>query len=434
MISNVNKMQTVILAGGIGNRVFPLAVNTPKPMFKLLGKPLILFVIETLKEAGLRDLIIVTGHNSEKIKNYLKNGEKWNVNIRYTYQEKALGQANALETTEDLVEDDFFVINADDVFESSLIKGMMSHYKKTNADIILSCKPVHDTWKWGIIKLKDERVEKIVEKPLKGQEPSNLSVLGVYILKRNIFKYIKKTKVSDHQYEASIQKIIDDGDFVTAYRHEGFFAAFKYPWDLFTINEYLMKKNITKPIIEEDVNVSEKAQIEGNVWIRKGVKIFENTIIRGPCYIGSNSFIGNNCLILNHSSLGDNCVVGFASEVKHSIIGDNCWFHTNYIGNSIISDDCSFGARTVTANLRFDEKTVKLKIDRKEIDSGLSKLGVIMGDECKTGIGSCIMPGIRVGPNSIVGPNVCLYDDLEPNQKIFVHKNNYVKIRIKTGI
>jgi len=170
------------------------------------------------------------------------------------------------------------------------------------------------------------------------------------------------------------------------------------------------------------------------VWIRKGVKIFENTIIRGPCYIGSNSFIGNNCLILNHSSLGDNCVVGFASEVKHSIIGDNCWFHTNYIGNSIISDDCSFGARTVTANLRFDEKTVKLKIDRKEIDSGLSKLGVIMGEGCKTGISSCMMPGIRVGPNSIVGPNVCLYDDLEPNQKIFVHKNNYVKIRIKTGI
>ena len=425
-------MQTVILAGGIGNRVFPLAVNTPKPMFKLLGKPLILYVIETMKEAGLNDFIIVTGHNSEKIKDFFEDGKKFGVSIEYTYQKEALGQANALETTKELVEDCFFTVNADDVFESSLIKGMIKHYNNANSDIVLSCKPVKDTWKWGIIKLDGEKVKKIVEKPPKGVEPSNLAVIGAYILTKNIFKYFKKTPVSDHQYEDAIQRFIDDKNNVTAYRYNGFFTAYKYPWDLFAINKYLMSKHVKETIIEEDADISERAQIEGAVWIRKGTKILENTSIKGPCYIGLNTIIGNNCLVWNNASIGNNCVVGYASEIKHSIIGDDCWFHTNYIGDSIISDDCSLGARTVTANLRFDEKNITSKINNKEVDSGLFKLGAIMGDSCKTGINSCIMPGVKIGPNSIVGPNVCLYDDLEPNQIILVNKNSYMKKEVKT--
>ena len=66
-------MQTIILAGGEGKRVFPLAANRPKPMFKLLGKPLIHHVIDTLKEAGLKDYVVVVGHRGEQIKDYLKD-------------------------------------------------------------------------------------------------------------------------------------------------------------------------------------------------------------------------------------------------------------------------------------------------------------------------------------------------------------------------
>ena len=91
-------MQTILLAGGEGKRVFPLAVNRPKPMFKLLGKPLIHHVIDNLKEAGLKDYIVVTGHRGEKIKDYLKDGSKLGVNINYTVQKKPLGMADALKT------------------------------------------------------------------------------------------------------------------------------------------------------------------------------------------------------------------------------------------------------------------------------------------------------------------------------------------------
>ena len=427
-------MQAVVLAGGIGKRVFPLAVNKPKPMFKVLGKPLIQYVIETMKDAGLKDLIIVTGHGSDQIKGFFGDGSDLGVNMRYTHQKEALGTANALETTKDLVEDNFFVLNADDIFEGSLIRDMVKLFKKTGAEIVLSCKPVEETWRWGIIKVENEKVTEIVEKPPKGQEPSNLAVIGAYIMTKRIFDYYERIPVSDHQYEDAIQAFIKDKNVVRAVRYDGFFSAYKYPWDLFTINEYLMDKHIGKRMIEDEVSISEKAQIEGNVWIRRGTRILEGACVRGPSYIGSSSVIGNNSLVWNHSSIGDNCVVGFSSEIKNSLIGDNCWFHTNYIGDSIISDNCSFGAGTITANFRFDEKSVVLKVNGRKIDSGREKLGVIMAEDCKTGVNSCLSPGVRVGPHSIVGPGVCLYSDLEPNKIILIDKKSYVKRENKIAV
>ncbi|MDH5635849.1 MAG: sugar phosphate nucleotidyltransferase, partial [Candidatus Bathyarchaeota archaeon] len=372
-----------------------------------------------------KDFIIVIGHNGEQIREYLADGSKLGVNIDYTVQKEALGMANALETTKDLVEDNFFVVNADDIFESSLIKEMTKQLKEGSADIVLSCKPVEETWKFGIIRVEDDKVIDFVEKPPRGQEPSNLAVVGVYILPKRIFDYYKKISVSDHQYEDAIQKFIQDKNVVRAVSYDGFFAGYKYPWDLFTINKHLMDTRIKKQTIEDDVEISERTQVEGNVWIRRGTRILEGACIRGPCYIGANSFIGNNSLVWNYSSIGNNCVVGFSTEIKNSLIGDDCWFHINYIGDSIVSDNCLFGAGTITANFRFDEKNVKARIEGKEVDSGTDKLGAIVGDNCKTGINACLSPGVKIGPHSIVGPNVDLQNDLKPGKIIFVDKKSY---------
>jgi UDP-N-acetylglucosamine diphosphorylase/glucosamine-1-phosphate N-acetyltransferase len=427
-------LQTIILAGGTGKRVFPLAVNKPKPMFKILGKPLIQHVIETLKKAGLKDFVVVIGHNGEQIKEYLADGGKLGVKIEYTVQKEALGMANALETVKDQAEDHFFVVNADDVFESSLMKEMIRQFKESSADILLSCKPVEETWKFGIIRIEDDKVVDFVEKPPRGQQPSNLAVVGVYLLTKRIFDYYKRIPVSDHQYEDAIQEFIQDKNTVGALSYNGFFAGYKYPWDLFAINRHLIDTQIKRQTIEEDVEISERAQVEGNVWIRRGTKILEGVCIRGPCYIGAKSFIGNNSLVWRHSSIGNRCVVGFSTEIKNSIIGDDCWFHINYIGDSIISDNCLFGAGTITANFRFDEKNVKLNIEGERLDSGKDKLGALIGDNCKTGINACLSPGIKIGPHSIVGPNVNLQNDLEPGKIILVNKKSYLVIENKMTI
>jgi UDP-N-acetylglucosamine diphosphorylase/glucosamine-1-phosphate N-acetyltransferase len=427
-------LQTILLAGGEGKRVFPLAVNRPKPMFKLLGKPLIHHVIDTLKEAGLKDYVVVVGHQGEQINDYLKDGSKLGVNIEYTLQKQSLGMADALKTAEKLAEDNFFVVNADDIFEASLIKQMNQQFHKGDAEIILSCKPVTQTWKFGIIQVEDEQVTDFVEKPPKGKEPSNLAVVGVYILTKQIFDYYKKIPVSDHQYEDAILAFIKDRNVVKAVSYDQFFAGYKYPWDLFTINKHLMNKKLTKQTIEEDVTISEKASVEGKVWLGKGAKVFANACVKGPCYIGENSVVGNNSLVRDYTSLGRGCVVGYSTEVKHSLVGDDCWFHTNYVGDSIISENCLFGAGTITANFRFDEKNIQVWVGDRLVDSGTNKLGAIIGNNCKTGINSCLEPGVKIGPQSMVGPNVDLQSDLEPETIILVNKNSYIKTKTRITI
>jgi UDP-N-acetylglucosamine diphosphorylase/glucosamine-1-phosphate N-acetyltransferase len=427
-------LQAIILAGGEGKRVFPLAVNRPKPMFKLLGKPLIHHVIDTLKEAGLKDYVVVVGHRGEQIKDYLKDGGELGVNIDYTVQKEPLGMADALETAKSLTEDHFFVVNADDIFEASLIKQMTKQFREGNAEIVLSCKPVQETWKFGIIRVEDEKVTDFVEKPPRGKEPSNLAVVGVYILPKQIFDYYKRIPVSDHQYEDAILRFIKDGNVVKAVSYGGFFAGYKYPWDLFAINRHLMDTKLTEQTIEEGVEISGRATVEGRVWLAKGTKVFEGACVRGPCYIGEGSVVGGNSLVRDYSSLGRGCVVGFSTEIKHSLIGDDCWFHMNYIGDSIIADNCLFGAGTVTANFRFDEKNVKVRIGENMVDSGTNKLGAIIGDNCKTGINSCLEPGVKVGPQSMVGPNVDLQDDLPQGKIVFVDKNSYVTKENKIAV
>ena len=421
-------MQAVILAGGTGKRVFPLAVNKPKPMFKLLGKPLIQHIIELLKVNGLDSFVVVIGHGGQQIREFFGDGGKFGVHIDYAVQKEALGMANAIGTAEGLVEEHFFVVNADDLFEGVLVADMVAKFRECDAEIVLSCKPVEETWKFGIVTVDGDQVTGLVEKPPKGREKSNLAVIGVYLLSKRIFEYFQGIPVSDHQYEDAIQNCIEDGNRVCYVRYDRFFAGYKYPWDLFKMNAYLMDTQVTQSNIEEGVLVAESAKVEGNVLIRKGSKILDHAVVKGPCYIGENTVVGNNCLIRGYTSIGDNCIVGFTTEVKSSLIGDNCLFHMNYVGDSIISDDCLFGAGATTGNFRFDEKNVKVVVNGQKEDSGINKLGAIVGDHSRAGINSSLAPGVKIGPYSIVGSGVSLQKDLSPGRMMFMgDKGSVVK-------
>ncbi len=422
----MNGMKAVVLAGGNGNRVYPLAVNKPKPLFKVLDKPLMQCVVEALAKAGLKDLVVVIGHNAEQVKDFFGDGKRFGCKIRYAFQKDARGMADALMTTKKFVGERFVVVNADDIFEPALLKRAT----KEKADLVLATKPVKETWKYGVVD-KDSRgnVKKIVEKPPAGKEPSNQAVVGVYVLPKEIFAACESLPTSDDQFEKAIQSLIDKGRRVKAVSYEGFFGSYKYAWDLFKLNEHFLET--LKPRIARSAKISKKAVIKGrNVWIGENVRVFDHAVIEEPCYIGDNAVIGNNSLIRNYSTIGEGSVIGYGSEIKHSLVGDNCWTHSAYVGDSIIGDNCSLGAGTVTANLRFDKKNVTLRVlgKKERMDTGSNKFGVVMADNCKVGSNSTLMPGTKMGPHSIVGPGVLLLHDLPPNKIVFV-KEQVLEVR-----
>ena len=417
-------MKVVFLCGGIGKRMFPLTED--KFLLKFLGKPLLKHQIETAREVGLRDFVIVGNpKNIEKIKKVCEDVKE----VEFCIQKEPKGMADALLSAKDLLEDDeIIVVNPNDVFEIEAYQKILKASRKNDHDSYIIGYRVNSYFPGGYLEVnKKNELKKIHEKPGKGKEPSNLINIVVHLHKntRTLFHYLEKTKSRrDDIYECALSRMIKDKHRIKVIPYNGFWKAIKYPWDIFGVMEFFLGK-IEKKSISPSAKISERACIHGKVMIEDEVRVLENVVIRGPCYIGKNSVIGNNVLIWNFSHIGENCVVGFSSEIKHSYVCDNCWFHTSYIGDSIISSNCSFGAGTVTANFRFDEKAIKVNVKGEMVDSGLDKLGAIIGSNCKTGVNSCLMPGIRIGPNSIVGPGVVLSKDLGSNKIILLDKKSY---------
>jgi bifunctional UDP-N-acetylglucosamine pyrophosphorylase/glucosamine-1-phosphate N-acetyltransferase len=216
--------------------------------------------------------------------------------------------------------------------------------------------------------------------------------------------------------------------------YNGFWAPIKYPWHIFKVMEYFLDN--AQPYIASSARISEKATIEGKVILSENVRVLENAVIRGPVYIGANSIVGNNALVRDYSHIGANSVIGYSTEVKHSYIGDNCWFHSNYIGDSIVDDNCSLGAGTVLANFRLDEGNIQIKVGDTLVDTSYDKLGAVVGRGSRIGVNASLMPGVRVGPNCFVGPQVCLSQDLEANKMVLLESRYNIqdnKTRLHRG-
>jgi len=417
-------MKAVFLCGGVGKRMSPLSED--KFLLRFVGKLLLEYQIEQARRAGLKEFIIIgSPSNIDKIKAITQSIS--GASFAFAVQEKPLGMANALEAAQNMLSDEpIIVVNPNDVLESTAYTSIIEEYQRDSVTSYILAYETKEYFPGGyLVVSKDGKVKAIIEKPRRGNEPSNLvnMVVHLHTQPRKFLECIATTVTSaDDVYEQALNKMIREGYRVKAMRYNGFWGAIKYPWDIFPVMEHFLK-HIEKNISPKAA-ISSTAVIEGDVLIEEAVKVLENAVIKGPCYIGRNSIIGNNALIRCGSHIGEDCVVGYGTEIKHCYIGDKCWFHRNYFGDSIVGNNCSFGAGTVTANLRLDERNISVKVGKEEIDTGLNKLGAFIGNGVRTGINVSLMPGIRVGAGCFVGPHVSLNQDL-PAGKIALATENY---------
>jgi bifunctional UDP-N-acetylglucosamine pyrophosphorylase/glucosamine-1-phosphate N-acetyltransferase len=188
------------------------------------------------------------------------------------------------------------------------------------------------------------------------------------------------------------------------------------PWDLLEANEILMK-GMDKGLVEGELEPH--VTLKGAVHIGRGTVVRNGAYIIGPVIIGENCEIGPNCLIRPYTCIGNKCKVGNAVEIKNSIIMDETHVpHLNYVGDSILGSRCNLGAGTKVANLRLDNKNVKTVLKGEVVDSGRRKLGVIMGDDVKTGINASIDPGTVICEESFIGPGTIAKGFIAPKSRV----------------
>ena len=421
------KVKAIILSAGEGSRMRPLTLTKPKTMLPVAGKPIIQYNIESLRDNGITDILLIVRYKEEMVREYFGDGSDFGVNIYYQTQEDFLGTANAISYGKDFINDSLIVLNGDIILDNDVINEFIHEYENSNPDTLMLLTEVENPSAFGVVEIEDGNIKSIVEKPKREEAPSNLVNAGIYIFNRDIFDKIEKTEISERgEYEItdSVSLQIADGKKVMGHKTDKDWIDVGRPWELIEVNEELIGQLKT----EIRGKIEDGAHVHGEIFLDEGSIIRAGVYIEGNVYIGKDCDIGPNSYIRGNSYLGDNVHVGNAVEIKNSIIMENTNVsHLSYVGDSVIGSNCNIAAGTNIANLRFDNRSVKTKIKNQMIDSGRRKLGSIIGDAVKTGINSSFSPGVKVGHNSTIGSGVLLYDDVPSDTRVLVKQNHIIQ-------
>jgi len=393
--------------------MFPLTED--KFLLPFLGKTLLEHQLTLAIGAGLAKFILVCNpKNQERVRAIAGNLPGASVEI--AVQAEAKGIADGLECAAPFLTEELLIINPNDIFDGAAYSALLASRQPNQAASILGYR-VSSYFPGGYLVTNERGILKgIVEKPGADHEPSDLVNLMVHwhtdpeALLRTITR-VETTR--DDVYECALDLMCKEGKNIRVVPYAGAWHAIKYPWHILDAVHYFLDQ--AESYVSPTAQVSPRACIEGKVVIGDNVRVLENAVIRGPVYIGPGSIIGNSTLVRAYSHLGTNCVVGFATEIKGSYISEGSSFHMNYVGDSIVGANCNLGAGTITANWRFDEQNISVDVNKQLVPTKKDKLGVIMGDNCRTGINASLMPGIKIGPNSIIGPGIYLTDNVDSN-------------------
>jgi bifunctional UDP-N-acetylglucosamine pyrophosphorylase/glucosamine-1-phosphate N-acetyltransferase len=368
-----------------------------------------------LKVAGIKEVAIVVYYMADAIRTYFDDGKKLGMKIEYVEQKAVLGTGNAVAMVESLMHEDFTVVNGDMLFDADAVKKVNETHVQERPAATMAVVPVDKPENYGVVELENGRVKRIVEKPPQGQAPTNLANAGIYVFSAEIFEKLKQTAQSSRgelEIPDALSLLINEPRPVTAVKIDAKqWLDIGRPWDLLEANRWVL----TKMKHKVNGNIENGAHLLGPVTVAETARIRSGAYIEGPVHIDEESDVGPNCYIRPYTSIGKKVRIGNACEVKNSILMDhNHVGHLSYVGDSIIGENCNLAAGTITANYRLDNKAVKMMVKDRITDTGRRKLGVVLGDGVKTGINALFMPGVKVGNDSWIGPNVVVNRDLPP--------------------
>ncbi len=431
------KISAVVLAAGKGMR---MCSELPKVAHKAAGKPMIVHIIDIVKQAGIKDINVVVGHGREVVEELLTGQE-----VRFVVQEQQLGTGHALLQAEKNIDPDSSVIvlaGDTPLLRSSTIQQLTNFHLQHNSPTILSAEVSNPTGYGRVIRKNDQSFSKIVEEKDATEEDRLVREVnaGIYCFEaRQVFKLLQETNTNNAQGEYYLTDVLElikkTGQTVNIIKIED-------AQEIYGVNdriqlayvESIIRKRKNLELMREGVTIIDPSStfIDKDVEVEKDSIILPFTIIEGTTHIGSNcqigpysrisnSQIGNNVIIessrVNKAKIGNQCTIGpyaylrpqselhdnvkvgdFA-EIKKSIIGENSKVpHLSYVGDAIIGRGVNIGAGTITCNY-----------------DGRNKHQTIIEDQAFIGSNTNLVAPVRVGENAVIGAGSTIAHDVAPD-------------------
>lgn len=374
-------MLGVIMAGGFGTRLRPVTCNMPKPMVPVANRPMMEYVVEVLKNAGITDQVSILYYQPESISDYFKDGSENGVKMRYARAMTDLGTAGAVRFATEGYKKPFVVISGDVVTDFDLTKALKFH-KKKKAGVTICLTRVANPLAFGIVITDDKgRIQKFLEKPSWGEVFSDTINTGIYIIEPEIMDMIPPDCPYDFSKDL-FPKLMAENVPLYGYIAEGYWK------DVGNVVEY---RKVQQDILSGKVKlkISEKKQdtIGYDLWLGKDVEFDDKARIEGGVIIG------------------DNCRIGRCS-LTNCVIGDNCIIDDNAeITNVVMWNDCIIGRGAQLSNDIIGKKAVVQ-------DNAYVAEEVVISDCCRIGEGASIKANIKMWPHKVVESGATLSHSL----------------------
>jgi len=437
----------IILAAGRGTRLWPYGDTQPKAALSIGNTPLIRHQIELLRGLGIKRITVAAGHFENTLRHLVAGLEGVEVvsvgSTRGTVESllAALGEGGPPEQC--------LVVYGDILFFAEdariLLQRHLAH--KGPATLLLAPMPIADPMPHVAAFLKDDEVARIVARPRHGE----WRLAGVMAVRREFFEYAETTPdhltclevgvmpPAERDLAETVHQVIRRGQPLPAVIAHQAVVDLDKPWDILEANAALLDyraARLKESSFDASAIIDPSARFDGPVVVGPGTEIGPFVRIYGPCWIGANakvtdgalvgacSVIGDEaivrqgCLIGDHTSIGPRCVVGHGAEFSGVLMeGAYSYHYGEYWG--VVGRNADLGAATVCGNLRFDDQlTIHRVKGRREIPRTGAN-AAYLGDYTRTGVNAILMPGVKVGPYSVVGPGVILNEDVPNNTLIY---------------
>jgi glucose-1-phosphate thymidylyltransferase len=317
-------MKGLILSGGKGTRLYPLTYTNAKQLIPVANKPVLVRVIESIRDAGVNEIGVVTGQTGAQIQEILGDGSKWGVQLTYIPQESPDGLAHAVKISHDFLGDDRFVMFLGDNVIQGGIGQLISDFASSDWNSQIVLKEVENPSAYGVAKLRvDGSIEKLIEKPK--DPPSNLALVGIYMFDPTIWEAVNTIKPSwrgELEITDAIQWLVDAGHRVYPHVHQGWWIDTGKPTDMLEANSLVLEE--LKPSISPEA-IIENSDIDRRVTVERGARII-NSVVRGPTIIGENTLVENSFVgpftSIYHDVTVRNCEIERSIVLEHSSITD----------------------------------------------------------------------------------------------------------------
>jgi NDP-sugar pyrophosphorylase family protein len=386
----------IILAAGGSTRFEPFVRDHHKSMFTVGGKPIIHYTLQSLKNAGIKTAVIVKSPSDRAISTLPTTLGR--MKIRFVNQEKPLGQADAILSAKKYFTRQTLVLNAQQININDHLKKLRA--LDQNACYLLST-ATDDPHKYGLLRLVGNRVTAVIEKPGSFQDLSNKRIVGIYLLTPEFIDFMAANPKEEYQLERDLSAFSQKSKIYSIPTNSPT-VSLKYAWDLLHISRMLA--GLLKNQVSKKSFISPHAVIIGPVTISPGAQIFEHTVIEGPCYIGKNALVGRFTEVRPYTFLEEGSVLQRRVEINKSLFGKNSRIHAGFLGDSVIGEQVKVAAGFISANRRLDRGVIYTKVKGVAVNTGLTSLGCLVGDNARFGIHTGTNPGRIIPSNVTINP------------------------------